>query len=132
VPRLGWVDFSGPYSTSAGSRTPRALQPVQGDEAIHLTSSELAMSANSAAGPGHISTHPACLNSPSVNPPQSTPMVRMFAFPAASASQGVSLREIPLGDRKKRLARLLGRRRLGIVRSERRRLTLRARMPPGP
>jgi hypothetical protein len=36
-----------------------------------------------AAGPGYTSTHPACRSELSVKPPQSTPMVRMVAFPAA-------------------------------------------------
>src|SRR6185369_13823557 len=57
---------------------------------IYLASGESAKRANSAAGPGYISTHPACLSELSVNPPQSTPMVATFAFPAASASWGVS------------------------------------------
>src|SRR4029079_12754152 len=39
--------------------------------------------ANSAAGPGYISTHPACLRELSVPPPQSTPIVAILAFPAA-------------------------------------------------
>ena len=34
---------------------------------------------------GYISMHPACRSELSVNPPQSTPMVAIFAFPAASA-----------------------------------------------
>jgi hypothetical protein len=53
---------------------------------LYLASRELAKRANSAAGPGYISAHPACRNELSVNPPQSTPMVAIFAFPAASAS----------------------------------------------
>jgi hypothetical protein len=40
----------------------------------------------SAAGPGYISAHPACLSELSVNPRQSTPMVVIFALPAAAAS----------------------------------------------
>jgi hypothetical protein len=52
---------------------------------IYLASREFSKR-DSAAGPEYISTHPACLSELSVNPPQSTPMVAIFAFPAASAS----------------------------------------------
>jgi len=53
---------------------------------VYLASREFAKRANSEAGPGYISEHPACRSEFSVNPPQSTPMVAILAFPAASAS----------------------------------------------
>jgi hypothetical protein len=53
---------------------------------IYLASRESARRANSAAGPVYISTHAACRSELSVNPPQSTPIVGIRAFPAASAS----------------------------------------------
>jgi hypothetical protein len=49
-------------------------------------SSESSNRANSAAGPGYTSTQPASRSEASVNPPHSTPMVAMSAFPAADAS----------------------------------------------
>jgi hypothetical protein len=42
--------------------------------------------ARRAAGPGYTCTHPACRSELSVEPPQSTPMVAIFAFLAASTS----------------------------------------------
>ena len=53
---------------------------------VYLASREFPKQANSVAGPGYISTHPACRSKLSINPPQSTPMVAIPAFCAAAAS----------------------------------------------
>jgi len=63
------------------------LQPVV---LSTLQNGEFAKRANSVAGPGYISTRPACRSESSVNPPQSTPMIAIFAFPADCASSDVS------------------------------------------
>ena len=63
------------------------LQPVGlFPHPLYLANREFGKRANNAAGPGYISTQPACRSELSVNPPQSTPIVAIFAFPAASAS----------------------------------------------
>jgi hypothetical protein len=56
------------------------------DGPVYLASRVSAKRANSAGGPGYTSTQPAPRSEASVKPPQSTPMVEIFAFPAAAAS----------------------------------------------
>jgi hypothetical protein len=80
---------SGRSSVFSPQDAPSA-QPTKGDLALsrslYLASKESEKTANNAAGPKYISTHPARVRELSVNPPQSTPIVAIFALPAASAS----------------------------------------------
>jgi hypothetical protein len=69
-----------------GGSPPPHGSPNAVRRSVYLASREFEKRANSAAGPGYISTHPACRSELSVNPPQSTPMVAIFVLPAASAS----------------------------------------------
>ena len=81
------VDVERVFS-SAGSEieSPSEATLVPLGSSVYRASKEFSKRANNAAGPGNISTHPACRSDGSVNPPQSTPMVAILAFPAASAS----------------------------------------------
>ena len=59
---------------------------VQRRAGVYLASREFSKRANSEAGPGYASTHPACRSELSMNPPQRTQMVVICAFLAAAAS----------------------------------------------
>jgi hypothetical protein len=72
-------------STASGNCTDQArtaFDPRRAD----LTFGDAVKQARRAAGPGYTCTHPACRSELSVEPPQSTPMVAIFVFLAASTS----------------------------------------------
>jgi hypothetical protein len=70
------------FQLSRRERFPR----ITAGALVYLASEDRANWANNAAGPGYTSTQPASRSEASVKPPQSTPIVPIFALPAASAS----------------------------------------------